>query len=79
MKDLPIEHSKIQNKILTGSSEYLILNYLHFIDKNEHDAKEILTFLDQNLKFVYENQYVLLFYIQGKLFVKDNPLSEVMV
>jgi len=78
IKDLPIDHQKVQNKILTGISEFLLLNYLHFIDKNVHDAKQILIFLDRNLKFVYENKHVLLFYIQGKLFAEESPSSDVI-
>jgi hypothetical protein len=70
-KEIPIEHQKVQDIILKNKDEELKIIYLYMVGYDTEDTKNIVDFLDKNLDFIYTNEFVLLSYIKGKLYIKE--------
>ncbi len=71
----PIDHQLIQEKILKNESE-LLLYYASLLEQKNDNSKKIMSFLEENEKYIFENQYIFLFYIQAKVFFKKAIKNE---
>ena len=70
LTQVPIDHQLIQEKILENKSE-LLLYYASLLERENEDSKKIMLFLDNNKKYIFENQYIFLFYVQAKMFFNE--------
>lgn len=66
-----IDHQAVQEKILHNKSE-LLLYYASLLERGDDDSKEVILFLEENEKYIFKNQYILLFYIQVKISLQEN-------
>jgi len=67
----PIDHQLIQEKILKQESE-LLLYYASLLELKNDDSKEVISFLEENEKYIFENQYIFLFYIHSKVLFNES-------
>lgn len=70
----PIDHMLVQENILKNESE-LLLYYCSLLELGNDDSKKVISFLEDNEKYIFENQYIFLFYIQAKVFFNE-PISK---
>jgi hypothetical protein len=66
----PINHEMIQERIQKNKND-LILNYCSLLEQANDDSKNVISFLEANEMYIFESQYVFLFYIQAKVFFKE--------
>ena len=70
LTNTPIDHQLVQEKILQAKSE-LLLYYASLLEQGNDDSKQVIAFFEKNEKYIFENQYIFLFYIQAKVFFKE--------
>ena len=70
----PIDHKLVQEKILKNESE-LLLYYASLLEQENDDSKKVISFFEENEKYIFENQYIFLFYIRSKVFF-DEPINK---
>ena len=70
----PINHKLVQKKILEKKSE-LLLYYASLLEHENDDSKKVISFYEENEKYIFENQYIFLFYIRAKVFF-DEPIDK---
>jgi len=74
LSQTPIDHKLVQKKILKKKSE-LLLYYASLLEDENDDSKKIISFYEENEKYIFENQYIFLFYIRAKVFF-DEPIDK---
>jgi len=67
----PIDHEMIQERIQKNKGD-LILNYCSLLEQANDDAKKVLSFLEANDIYIFENQYIFLFYVQAKVLIEED-------
>jgi len=75
LKHLEINHSLVQEKILQNENE-LLMYYASMMGKNNHDAKIIMLFLEDNEEYIWKDKYIFLFYIQAKVSFSETIKDE---
>ncbi|MCK5538626.1 MAG: hypothetical protein KAI79_17515, partial [Bacteroidales bacterium] len=70
----PIDHQLVQEKIIQNENE-LLLYYCSFLEQGDDDSKKVISFLEDNEKYIFGNQYIFLFYIQAKVFFNE-PINK---
>jgi len=70
-----IDHKLVQEKIIQNESE-LLLYYCSLLEQGNDDSKKVISFLEDNEKYIFENQYIFLFYIQAKVFFNE-PINKI--
>jgi len=70
----PIDHQLVQEKIIQNESE-LLLYYCSLLEQGNDDSKKVISFLEDNEKYIFGNQYIFLFYIQAKVFFNE-PINK---
>jgi len=70
----PIDHQLVQAKIIQNESE-LLLHYCSLLELGNDDSKKVISFLEDNEKYIFGNQYIFLFYIQAKVLLNE-PINK---
>jgi hypothetical protein len=77
--NIAFEHEKVQTYIKKDFDINDLIIYVSFINnQNLDDTKSIISFLDENIDFIYKNNFVFYCYIQGIIQLNKKINNEIM-